>query len=206
MPKQPSSSTHGRLWADDRRKQILAVAARLLDEQGVDGLRIPDVAEAAGVTRPVIYRHFPNRQAILMDLLEEMGSALAERLEGLAASGLEDLEKLMPDLFEGLCDEIEARGAGVWKLLNSAGPDPEVEAVAQRVRERLVAPWYARVASVTRTSGEEAVAVTSIIYAVVPPLITLWHSGTLSRAEAVSHLTRAVGAIVGAYQRPAELH
>ena len=206
MSKQTPSSTHGRLWADDRRRQILAVAARLLDERGVDGLRIPDVAEAAGVTRPVIYRHFPNRQAILMDLLEEMGNALGERLEGHAASGLGDLEKLMPDLFEGLCDEIEARGAGVWKLLNSAGPDPEVEAVAQRVRERLVAPWYARVAAVTHTSGEEAAAVTSIIHAVVPPLITLWHAGTLTRAEAVSHLTRAVGAIVDAYQRPAELH
>ena len=55
-------------------------------------------------------------------------------------------------------------------------------------------------------AGEEAVAVTSIIHAVVPPLITLWHAGSLTRAEAVSHLTRAVGAIVNAYQRPAELH
>ena len=206
MTESPPSSPHGRLWADDRRRQILTVAARLLDERGVDGLRIPDVAQAAGVTRPVIYRHFPNRQAILMDLLEETGNALAERLEDLAASGLDDVAKLMPDLFQGLCDEIEARGAGVWKLLNSAGPDPEVEAVAQSVRNRLVAPWYARVAAVTRTSGKDAAAITSIIHAIVPPLITLWNAGSLSRSEAVSHLTRAVGAILEAYSRPSELH
>ena len=204
MRVSPPPRPHGRLWAEDRRRQILAVAARLLDERGVDGLRIPDVAQAAGVTRPVIYRHFPNRQAILMDLLEETGSALAERLEGLAASGLNDVAKLMPDLFEGLCDEIEAQGAGVWKLLNSAGPDPEVEAVAQSVRDRLVAPWYARVAAVTGTSGANAVAITNIIHAIVPPLITLWSAGALSRVEAVAHLTRAVGAILDAYSRRSE--
>ena len=206
MADSPPSSAHGRLWADDRRRQILEVAARLLDERGVDGLRIPDVARAAGVTRPVIYRHFPNRQAILIALLEEIGTSLAMRLERLAATGLSDVEKLMPDLFEGLCDEIEASGAGVWKLLNSAGPDPEVEAVAQSVRERLVAPWYSRVAAVSATSGKEAVVITSVIHAIVPPLITLWNSGTLSRKEAVSHLTRAVSAILDAYHRPPELH
>lgn len=206
MADSSPSTAHGRLWADDRRRQILAVAARLLDERGVDGLRIPDVAEAAGVTRPVIYRHFPNRQAILMDLLEETGNALAARLEGLALSRPDDVAKRMPELFEGLCDEIEARGAGVWKLLNSAGPDPEIEAVAQSVRDRLVAPWYARVAALTGTSAEDAVAITSIIHAIVPPLITLWNAGSLSRAEAVSHLTRAVGAIVDAYRKRPELH
>ena len=79
---EPPKRQPSRLWADDRKRQILRVAARLLEERGVDGLRIPDVAAAAGVTRPVIYRHFPNRQAILMDLLESAGDAFVARLEG----------------------------------------------------------------------------------------------------------------------------
>ena len=71
-------SPHGRLWAADRRKQLLGVAARLLAQEGLDGVRIPDVAAEAGVTRPVV-RHFSNRQAILVGVLEDFGATLQER-------------------------------------------------------------------------------------------------------------------------------
>jgi len=196
----------GRLWADDRKQQILRVAARLLSERGVDGLRIPDVAAAAGVTRPVVYRHFPNRQAILMDLLESAGDSFVARLEAAAAIGLDDLPNLMRALLESLCNEIEDQGPGMWLLLNSTGPDPDVEAVAQAVRERMVAPWYARVAAVTRTNDKEAIAITAMLYGMIPSAVTLWQSGALTKQEAVEHLMKGVGGLIDAYTREQDLH
>ena len=74
-------SQHNRLWAADRRKQLLDVAGRLLAKEGVDGVRIPDVAALAGVTRPVVYKHFSNRQAILVGVLEDFGQTLQERVQ-----------------------------------------------------------------------------------------------------------------------------
>ena len=206
MEKPRARRQTPRLWADDRKQQILRVAARLLDERGVDGLRIPDVAAAAGVTRPVIYRHFPNRQAILMDLLESAGDAFVARLETAASLGFDDLPTLMRGLLEGLCDEIEAQGAGVWKLLNSTGPDPDVEAVAQAVRDRMVAPWYARIAAVTRSDDREAAAITGMLYGMVPNLVTLWQTGALTKEEAVDLLMRGVGGLIQAFSEDRELH
>ena len=35
-----------------------------------------DVAEAAGVTKPVLYQHFPSKRALYRELLEDVGSRL----------------------------------------------------------------------------------------------------------------------------------
>ena len=54
-----------RLSAPERRKQLLAVA---VDEFGVQGYHITTMnrlAEAAGVTKPVLYQHFPSKRDLV---------------------------------------------------------------------------------------------------------------------------------------------
>jgi len=67
-----------RLPAAERRAQLLAVACRLFARDGYRGASMEAIAEAAGVTKPVVYQHFPSKHALCTDLL---GSELA-RLEG----------------------------------------------------------------------------------------------------------------------------
>ncbi|MER7468715.1 TetR/AcrR family transcriptional regulator [Streptomyces sp. NPDC097981] len=50
------------------RARILAVARELLPEVGLTGLSTAFLAERAGVTRQTLYRHWPNRAALLSDL------------------------------------------------------------------------------------------------------------------------------------------
>ncbi|WP_198940603.1 TetR/AcrR family transcriptional regulator [Micromonospora sp. CB01531] len=50
------------------RARIVAVARELLPEVGLTGLTIALLAERAGVTRQTIYRHWPNRAAMLFDV------------------------------------------------------------------------------------------------------------------------------------------
>lgn len=193
---------HGRLWAADRRVQLLAVAAELLTDGGVEGVRIPDVAERAGVSRAVVYKFFPNRQAILLDLLEEFGKVLQERVEAsLADAGLDDVEVLLERLFVDVCDSVSEVGPGVWHLLNSAGPDPDIESVAQKVRAEVAGPWFARVQEVTRAPERDAFALTSMIAAVIPAVVDLWLSGQVERDEAVAHLKRAVAGLIREFSK-----
>jgi AcrR family transcriptional regulator len=178
------------------------VAAELLTRGGVEGVRIPDVAEGAGVSRAVVYKFFPNRQAILLDLLEELGRVLAERVEAsLADAGLDDVEVLLERLFIDVCDSVSEVGPGVWHLLNSAGPDPDIESVAQKVRADVAGPWFARVQEVTRAPERDAFALTSMIAAVIPAVVELWLSGQVERDEAVDHLKRAVAGLIREFSR-----
>jgi AcrR family transcriptional regulator len=63
----------------ERRERILASATSLFEENGFHGAGIDDIAAAAGVTGPAIYRHFKNKDAVLVALFER----LAERLEAI---------------------------------------------------------------------------------------------------------------------------
>src|SRR5919199_4078384 len=62
-----------------RRERILASATSLFEENGFHGAGIDDIAAAAGVTGPAIYRHFKNKDAVLVALFDR----LAERLTGI---------------------------------------------------------------------------------------------------------------------------
>src|SRR5580693_10580271 len=51
------------------RERILAAARELLSEVGPTGLSYSLLAERAGVTRQTLYRHWPRRAALLVDLI-----------------------------------------------------------------------------------------------------------------------------------------
>src|SRR5260370_36615850 len=53
----------------DRRSQLIAAAERLVAERGFLAVRLEDIGAAVGVSGPAIYRHFPNKEALLVELL-----------------------------------------------------------------------------------------------------------------------------------------
>lgn len=71
----------------DRRSQLIAAAERLVAEKGYLAVRLEDLGAAVGVSGPAIYRHFPNKEAVLVELLVGISTRLlAGAREVLAAS------------------------------------------------------------------------------------------------------------------------
>lgn len=60
----------------DRRLQLLAAAERLFAERGFLAVRLEDIGAAAGVSGPAIYRHFPNKESLLVELLVGISARL----------------------------------------------------------------------------------------------------------------------------------
>jgi AcrR family transcriptional regulator len=67
-----------RLNATDRRTQILAAAMDVFSELGFHGARTRDLAERAGVSEALIFRHFPTKEDVIRAILELVG--LEERI------------------------------------------------------------------------------------------------------------------------------
>jgi AcrR family transcriptional regulator len=65
-----------RLPAPARREQILDVAVQVFARNGFHGTSMNDVADAAGVTKPVLYQHFDSKQALYLALIDEVGRRL----------------------------------------------------------------------------------------------------------------------------------
>src|SRR5919201_486146 len=65
-----------RLPAEQRRRQLLAVACDVFAAGGFHATAMDDIAAAAGVTKPVLYQHFPSKRALYLELLEDVGRQL----------------------------------------------------------------------------------------------------------------------------------
>ncbi len=105
------------------RQQILDVARRELQVKPFRELTVDELMHPTGLTRTAFYRFFPDREAVLVDLLEEVWSALADAREMEAAGGNVPTAVSLARL-HGLLTENRA----VLKAIADAAPgDEDVE-------------------------------------------------------------------------------
>jgi len=70
-----------RLPAAQRREQLLDVAAQLFSSKGYAGATTAQIAKEAGVTEPIIYRHFKSKRDLFVALIERTGRQTLEQWE-----------------------------------------------------------------------------------------------------------------------------
>src|SRR5205823_6072755 len=70
-----------RLPAVRRRRQLLDVSLEVFAKQGFHGTSMAEVAEAAGVTKPVLYQHFGSKRELYLELLDDVGQRLLEEVQ-----------------------------------------------------------------------------------------------------------------------------
>ena len=104
----------------ERREQLLDAALKVVLEQGYARVSIEAIARMAGVTRPVIYDHFPNLGALIQALIEREEryalTQLAEVVPDLRTHPEVDLSMLLhvgiPHFFESVTDR-----PSTWRLI-----------------------------------------------------------------------------------------
>lgn len=72
--------TATRLPAPQRRRQLLDRALAVFSERGYHGTSMNAVADEAGVTKPVLYQHFPSKRELYLELLRDVGIQLTEAI------------------------------------------------------------------------------------------------------------------------------
>jgi AcrR family transcriptional regulator len=79
-----------KMSAEDRRTAIIMAAQRVFVEKGFYRTTTRELADAAGVSEALLFKHFPNKEAlysaIQMDCVKEQGSKVTERLQTLEPS------------------------------------------------------------------------------------------------------------------------
>ena len=109
-----------------REDQILAAAERLFFERSFDGVGVDEIGKAAGTSGSAIYRHFPNKDAILAALFDKVLDTLLIRIGEPADDPQVDLERLL-HAFAGLVTSHE-RLVAIWMR--------EQRSLAQRYRDQ----------------------------------------------------------------------
>ncbi|THA82926.1 TetR/AcrR family transcriptional regulator [Streptomyces sp. A0592] len=145
------------------RRQLAATALELFLERGFDAVSVADVAAAAEVSKPTLFRYFPTKEDLLLDRFadhqDEVARIVRERPAGrtpVAAVHAQFLTALAErDPITGLCDHPEVLAfqrllystASLESRLSHYG-DREVELLAVALEAESVPPLAARLAAV----------------------------------------------------------
>ncbi|WP_328358542.1 TetR/AcrR family transcriptional regulator [Mycobacterium sp. NBC_00419] len=119
MPEAPTRRSRQK---SDRRSALLAAAERLMAEKGFLAVRLEDIGSAAGVSGPAIYRHFPNKEALLVELLVGISTRLLAGAQAVvaaadtAAGALEGLIEFHLDFALGESDLIRIQDRDMANL------------------------------------------------------------------------------------------
>ncbi len=121
-----------RLPAAERRRQLLETALPEFAAHGFRGTSMNRVAEAAGVTKPVLYQHFASKRDLFTELLAAVGSQLEQAIvtaTARAPSPREQVERGFGAYFAFVAERRDA-----FLVLFGAGTrvDPEFARIVHR--------------------------------------------------------------------------
>src|SRR5512138_3470289 len=98
-----------RLPRSARRKQLLAAAQQVFVAQGYHAAAMDDIADRAGVSKPVLYQHFPGKLELYLALLDESAEKLTAIVRDALSSTTENRERV-PATFRAFFDFVGDEG------------------------------------------------------------------------------------------------
>ena len=136
-PRSKRPPPRARLVVDERRAQLLALGLSIFSEHSYDEVSIDDIAEAAGVSKGLLYHYFPTKRDFYIAALREAAKQLLEETKPIAEERSVDLRVRRG--IRTYLDFVERRGAAYVALMRGGiGSDPEVAAVIEDTRAQLL--------------------------------------------------------------------
>ena len=124
------ASGMARLKAQQRREQLIEVATKLFARHGYEATTTARIAEKAGVTEPILYRHFSTKQELFVAIVREVSELTIRKWRELAARGdnATDRIRLIAEEFPRHIEKL----ADAYHVIHGAlatSRDPDVMAV-----------------------------------------------------------------------------
>lgn len=119
----PARPAPGRPRSPQARRAVLDAARALIEEQGFAAATIEAISARAGVAKTTVYRSWPNRATLLVDLLVEVAT---EAVPPPANDAGDPMRTLRTELRRGAVALNGLTGRLLTSLLGEAQEDPEV--------------------------------------------------------------------------------
>ncbi|HET8599928.1 MAG TPA: TetR/AcrR family transcriptional regulator [Segeticoccus sp.] len=142
----PGGRGTGRLPRSARRVQLLEAAQEVFVSSGYHAAAMDEIAERAGVSKPVLYQHFPGKLDLYLAILDRHAKGLVDAVRSAIASTTDN--KLRVTAAIGAYFEFVAREGEPFRLVFESDLTNE-QAVRERV-EQVSADTVAAIAAVIR--------------------------------------------------------
>jgi AcrR family transcriptional regulator len=116
---------------EEARRLILDTAQELIVRAGPEGLRLQEIAAAAGISHPLILHHFGSREGLVRALVQQAVTELRDKLIAAMGSEQYSLEQQLDQVFDAFRDGLAQRLA--W--LATIDPEGEAAVAAMVLRD-----------------------------------------------------------------------
>jgi AcrR family transcriptional regulator len=165
-----------RMPAALRREALLAAAEEVFARSGYHGASLDDIAQAAGVSKALIYEHFTSKRELHASLVTAHVEEIFRRLEANAQTGTTGEDRLRGGIDAFLSFVEEHREA--WRALFRDAADPEVGDFMERVQAQGTAVIAALISADPETPGDHPQAIemhAAMLSGGVQSLANWWH-------------------------------
>src|SRR5437764_8088983 len=186
-PALPARRT-SRLPRGARRLQLLSAAQEVFVAQGFHAAAMDDIADRAGVSKPVLYQHFPGKRELYLALLEQQVDELTDRVRE-AMAGTDDNRARVDAAVGAYFDFVDAEGEAFRLVFESdLRNDDDVRATVDRGTRACVEAIAEVIAADTGADPARALLLASGLTGLAETSARWWlpRKGTVSRDEAVS--------------------
>ena len=137
--REEGGPSRRRLSRDERRAQILDAAAGVFAERGYEATSIDEVAEAAGISKPVIYDHFDSKKHLHIALIDKQTDDLLTFWRD-RVSGEQSLDRQLAVGFDAFLEFVETHPYA-WRLLfrDPTAADADIIQAQSRIQKRATA-------------------------------------------------------------------
>jgi AcrR family transcriptional regulator len=169
---EPKASKPVRLRSSARRDALLDAATALIGTGDLDDVSMDAVAERAGVSRPLVYKHFANRDELLAALYRRESTTVHEQLS-LEVSGSKTVEEMFRTLIRGSLRTAAERGH-LFAVLRSGGWTRDIR-TEQRSRDRdTVRAFSARAARQYGLERRLVAPATAVLLGAIDAVLAQW--------------------------------
>jgi AcrR family transcriptional regulator len=148
----------GRLPRSARRKQLLAAAQEVFVANGYHAAAMDDIAERAGVSKPVLYQHFPGKLELYLALLDTQTEALGQAVLA-ALAGTTDNQQRIHGVLTAYFEFVDrSDDDGAFRLIFESDlvNEPAVRGRVESVTEKTMLAVADVVAADTGLNTDEA--------------------------------------------------
>ena len=185
------TSRGARLPRSARRKQLLAAAQEVFVSNGYHAAAMDDIAVKAGVSKPVLYQHFPGKLELYLALLDTHAEDVLNRVRG-ALAETDDNRVRVHNVLTAYFDFVdgEDRGdQGAFRLIfeSDLGNEPAVRDRVDRVGRLILQAVADTVAADTGLGRAQAELLSVALTGAAQMTATWWLAADrpISKAEAV---------------------
>lgn len=127
-----------RLQVDERRGQLLELGIRLFSDRSYEEIPIGEIAEAAGISKGLLYHYFPSKRDFYVEAVRhaagQMLTSIERASEGPDRAGVEGLRRGL----DAYLDYVEDHAVAYATLMKSGAADPDVAEVVEQARRAFV--------------------------------------------------------------------